>query len=171
MKLPNKNHSDNWFYKTKDEGWTVISDINKMPKGTIGFVYLIHFDDGTKYIGKKNIYITKTLKQPKSGVRPNTIKVIMRNTGKGFRQAYNIIQEESNWKEYKGSVVECKDKTPTDKIILHFCFTSYDLTYWEAYYQFRERVLFDNEFLNDNILGKFYRNKLTCGGKENEIFN
>lgn len=146
-----------WTYNLIKYGIDIIvNSVNDMPKDTYGFVYYITFKDGSSYIGKKNIY--KTVKKPfrKDGKpRENRIDVIYKNTGKGFRQGFEVIQEETNWREYKGSSKECKDRIPDKKRILYFGKNSYDLTYMEARYQFLLGVLCDG-YLNNNILGKFY---------------
>ena len=73
-----------WYYLNKE-----IKSINDMPEGVIGFVYELIFTDNTKYIGKKNLYTTRTIKALKNGKsRDNTIKCVYRNTGKGFRQKF-----------------------------------------------------------------------------------
>ena len=136
-----------------------VTDISQMPKNTIGFVYYIQYMDGMKYIGKKNIFATKTLKGLKSGkTRPNIIDRVYKNTGKGFRQAFDIIRVESNWKDYTGSHKEAKIRIPKYRTILQYAKTNLQLTYLEAKWLFKESVLERDDYINDNILGKFYRN-------------
>ena len=145
----------NWNYLG-----TEINELVQVPENMIGFIYLIEFTNGMKYIGKKHLYQTRTLKQLINKKRDNVIEVKYRNTGKGYRQAYEVVKVESNWRTYTGSAKECKNLTPRKKSILQFCKNEYELTYYEVYYQFAYDVLTDAYFINDNILGKFYRNKL-----------
>lgn len=145
-----------WYYLNKK-----IKSINDMPEGVIGFVYELTFTDNTKYIGKKNLYTTRTIKALKNGKsRDNTIKYVYRNTGKGFRQKFDVIKKESNWKVYQGSAKECKNKTIARKEIIQYAFSNQELTYLEAKMLFKYGVLENANYINDNILGKFYRGKL-----------
>ena len=138
-----------------------ITSIEQIPEDVIGFVYLIEFTDGTKYIGKKNVRYTKKLKALKSGKpRAKACGIVYKNTGKGFRQKYDIIYEETDWKTYQGSHKECKNKTISKKYILDFAKTPLELTYLEAKQQMIHNVLKGDSFINDNILNKFYRNNL-----------
>jgi hypothetical protein len=148
-----------WTYKNK-----TISSLEEMPDNVFGFVYEIEFTDGTKYIGKKQVTSTKTLPKLKSGKsRPNSIGIVYKNTGKGFRQCFEKIQSESDWKTYKGSHKDCKNKEPKNKTILAFAFSKLELTYLEAKALFMHEVLEHDEYINDNILGSFYRSNFTHG--------
>lgn len=145
-----------WYYYNNE-----INSINDMPEGVIGFVYKIIFTDGSKYIGKKNLYTTKTVKSLKNDkLRPNTVNRIFKNTGKGFRQKFDIIKKESDWKTYQGSAKECKNKTVERKEILQYAYSHQELTYLETKMLFKYDVLESAYYINDNILGKFYRGKL-----------
>lgn len=146
-------NKDCWYYEGEE-----ILKIEQMPDETFGFVYLIEYTDGKMYIGKKNLYSFRTLKALKSGkCRPNTIERIYKNTGKGYRQGYDRVRCESNWLTYKGSRAKTHKSDIRMKHILAYAFYKYHLTYLETYYQFFYEVLEDEDFLNDNILGKFYR--------------
>jgi uncharacterized protein (DUF608 family) len=46
------------------------------------------------------------------------------------------------------------------RYVLKLCKTSKQLTYWETKYLFQYNVLEDDSYMNDNILGKFYRKDL-----------
>ena len=138
----------------------IIHDIKDMPKDVYGFIYRIQFVDGTKYIGKKNIYGTRTVKARMDGKpHPNTIDIVWKNTGKGYRQKYDIVQVESDWKNYCGSSKRCKIRIPLVREILDYAYNKYQLTYREAEALFFYQVLEDETYLNDNILGSFYRSE------------
>ena len=133
-----------WLYEGK-----VIESIEQMPEGVFGFVYLIiHNPTGKKYIGKKQLMSTRTLPPLK-----------------GERKKRKVIKE-SNWTTYHGSQAEIKElvktSTPEDftRLILRYCFTKKELTYREIEEQVLHKVLEDDDFLNSNILGKFYRKDL-----------
>ena len=145
-----------WTEKTTNKE---IKSITDFPEGIIGFVYLIEYTDGTKYVGKKNIHSHVTLSPLKSGeVRPNAKKVY--TIGTGQRQYKEVVTKESNWKKYKGSHTDCKKKTPKIKLILDYAYTKLDLTYLEVKHQFQQEVLEHKEFINSNILGKFFKDKI-----------
>ena len=139
-----------------------ITSIEQIPEKAIGFVYMVHFVDGTKYIGKKNLYSITKVKALKSGKkRDNVIGKELRNTGKGFREAYDIIKKESNWFKYQGSSKECETRIVDKKYILQYAYSKLELTYLEAKMLFTYEVLEKSDFLNDNILGSFYKNDLS----------
>ena len=149
-----------WELLSPNNTTLTVDNISQLPKDVTGFVYLIVYKDGTKYIGKKNLYSTIKVKSLDSGKqRPNTIGKKYRNTGKGSRQSYDIIRKETDWLKYKGSHKE-RLKPIDKKYILDFAYTKLQLTYLEAKLLFKHEVLENNEFLNENILNAFYRNKL-----------
>jgi len=137
-----------------------ITKLTDFPIGTIGFVYEIFFTDGTRYIGKKNLYSTRTMKPLKNGKEREGATRITKNTKKGYRQAWDIVKKESEWKTYKGSHKDCKDKTPSARYILDYARSQRELTYQETKYLFAHQVLEDDKYLNDNILGSFFRGNL-----------
>ena len=152
-----------WFYHKLDNipDYETITSIEQVPEGAIGFIYLIEYVDGCKYIGKKNLYSKRTVAATKSDKpRKNTIDRIYKNTGKGFRQAYDVVLKESDWLTYKGSHRECTIRIVKEKHILQFAYSKAELTYLEAKYLFSNSVLESSKFLNDNILGSFFRNNI-----------
>ena len=134
-----------WLYKNK-----VINSIEDMPADTFGFIYLVtHTPSGKKYLGKKQLISNKTLPPLKGKKRKRK------------------IQKESDWKTYYGSqaevkqlVKESKDMLDFQREIVIFVSTKKQLTYFETKLQFVNEVLENNEYLNSNILGKFYRKDL-----------
>jgi len=130
------NTSPSWFFG----GLPIV----EVPFGSIGFIYEIEYKDGSKYIGKKNFTLDRRLK-PRKGDRVN---------------AKRIKTVESNWKEYTGSTKLSKGKEIARKNILKLCGTKIDLTYWEIHYMVTRNVLFREEYLNQNVLGKFFAGKL-----------
>ena len=147
-------------FDLKHPSLKIIKSIDDMPKGAYGFIYRIRFVDGTQYIGKKNIYSTRTVKARQDGKpHPNTIDNIWRNTGKGYRQKFDVVKVESDWKTYCGSSKQCKIRVPDYREILDYAYNKYQLTYREAEALFFHQVLEDESYLNDNILGSFYRSE------------
>jgi len=134
-----------WLYKNKE-----INSIEDMPTDTFGFVYLVtHTPSGKKYLGKKQLISNRTL-PPLKGQKKK-----------------RKIQKESDWKTYYGSQTEVKQlvKESQDMLefvreIIIFTSTKKQLTYFETKLQFVNEVLENDEYLNSNILGKFFRKDL-----------
>jgi len=141
-----------WLYKNK-----VINTLEDFPEGIYGFIYITtHNPSGTSYIGKKSLFhnIKKKL----------TKKELAEQTGPGRKSITKVIQKESDWKTYYGSAKPILDMLKEGKHdeftreILHLVPNKKLLTYYECKYLFTYGVLENPlEYLNDNILGKFYR--------------
>jgi hypothetical protein len=141
-----------WLYKDK-----VINTLEDFPEGIYGFIYITtHNPSGTSYIGKKSLFhnIKKKL----------TKKELAEQTGPGRKSTAKVIQKESDWKTYYGSAKPILDMLKEGKYdeftreILHLVPNKKLLTYYECKYLFTYGVLENPlEYLNDNILGKFYR--------------
>ena len=135
-----------WTYKSK-----IVEDLSFFPDNTFGFVYMVT-DQQTndKYIGKKVLYFNRTL-PPLKGQKRKRKKIV-----------------ESDWKNYYGSYVKIKNLIKEGKEgrfkreILKICFSKKELTYYETKFLFIYEVLENSNgnFLNDNILGKFFKKDL-----------
>lgn len=131
-----------WLFEEK-----VIESIEDMPENTFGFIYEIeHIPTGRRYLGKKVLHFTRKLAPLK-----------------GYKRKRTVVKE-SDWKTYYGSQAEIKKLVEEGKesdfkrTILKFVPTKKLLTYYETKYLFINEVLEqDNVYINDNILGKFYR--------------
>ena len=86
-------------------------------------------------------------------------------TGRGRRSLYKIVQKESDWKKYIGSNSKLKRQITEGEVtkddlkrqILEIALNKKHLTYLETKYLFQMEVLENpDEYLNDNILGKFF---------------
>lgn len=133
-----------WLYKDR-----VINCIELMPRDTFGFIYQVtYLPTNEKYLGKKFIYFSKKLPPLKGFKRKRKVSV------------------ESDWKKYYGSHDKIKTLLKENKHddfkreILEFAFNKKHLTYLETKYLFTNNVLENNEYINDNILGKFFRKDL-----------
>jgi hypothetical protein len=133
-----------WLYKGE-----VIESIEKMPKNTFGFIYeAIYLLTNEKYLGKKVLYFNRTLPPLK-----------------GTKRKRKVVKE-SDWLTYYGSHSKIKQLLSEGKQenfsrkILEFAFNKKHLTYLETKYQFCNNVLENTEYINDNILGKFFRKDL-----------
>ena len=108
---------------------------------SVGMVYLIiNKVTGKKYIGRKYFHSIRKVK------------------GKTRRQ-----RTESDWKDYYSSskellteVEEC-GKMNFDRLILSLHSTRGDVNYEEVRQQFLHNVLEDENYLNENISGKYFK--------------
>ena len=139
-----------WLYEGE-----VFSD-NKIPEGAIGFIYGMEaIIDGkaVRYIGKKNFYSTT---KKKLGV-----KALANMEDKRARKY--TIQVKTNYQNYFSSNKVLQDAqkngVPIKRFMVRICFSKTELTYHETKYQFVREVLEKEEYLNANILGRFYKIK------------
>lgn len=130
-----------WLYKNKQ-----VTSIDDMPKDTFGFIYEVeHIPTGRRYIGKKVLIFNRTLPPLKGQKRKRK------------------VQKESDWLKYYGShkeIVGLIKEGKQDEFkreILQFVETKKLLTYFECKYLFIKEVLEGGDYINDNILAKFYR--------------
>ena len=129
-----------WNHKDKK-----ITKRTDLPKDAIGFVYkILNTKTGEMYIGKK-ILLNKRTKPPLKGYKRKRVEYI-----------------ESNWFKYTGSNQTTKNWNIEDcyREILYICYNRTMMAYYETMLQFKENVLESDKFLNDNILGKFYKTKI-----------
>ena len=142
----------NWLYNGKE-----ITDISHFPPNTFGFVYQVITPEGKKYVGKKVLYHNQKKKLTKIE--------LAEQTGRGRRKSYKIVQKESDWKKYIGSNAKLKRQITEGEVtiedlkkqILEIAFNKKHLTYLETKHLFQMEVLENpDEYLNDNILGKFF---------------
>jgi hypothetical protein len=145
---------NNWLYHTDDGSLNSLAD--NFQTNCYGFVYNItNLETGKFYIGKKAFFHNKKKKLTK--------KELAEQTGPGRKTITKVEQVDSGWKDYYGSSKELladlktlgKDKF--ERVILQFCPTKKQLTYYEIQYQITYGVLHTTNSYNDNVLGKFYR--------------
>jgi len=140
-----------WLYKGK-----VIKSIEDMPKDSFGFIYeVIHKPTGQKYLGKKVLQFNRKLPPLK-----------------GQKRKRKVVKE-SDWKTYYGShqtiktLIKEGKQEEFSREILQFVPTKKLLTYFECKYLFIKEVLEHGEYINDNILAKFYRKDFKYETKSN----
>jgi hypothetical protein len=139
-----------WIYKGE-----VFND-SKIPEGALGFIYEMEaIIDGkaVRYVGKKNFYSTT---KKKFGVKA------LANMEDKRAKKYTI-QVKPNYQNYYSSNKVLQDAHKAGVIIKRFmvriCFSKTELTYHETKFQFVREVLEKEEYLNANILGRFYKIK------------
>jgi len=140
-----------WLYKEKG-----IESIEDMPKDSFGFIYeVIHKPTGQKYLGKKVLQFNRKLPPLK-----------------GQKRKRKVVKE-SDWKTYYGShqtiktLIKEGKQEEFSREILQFVPTKKLLTYFECKYLFIKEVLEHGEYINDNILAKFYRKDFKYETKSN----
>jgi len=133
-----------WLYNGE-----VIESIEQMPQNTFGFIYqATYLPTNKKYLGKKVLFFNRTLPPLK-----------------GTKRKRKVVKE-SDWQTYYGSHEKIKTLLKENKQsefqreILEFAFNKKHLTYLETKYLFCNNVLENEEYINDNILGKFFRKDL-----------
>ena len=114
-----------------------------------GFVYKITNNTNSKfYIGKKVFWNTYKLPPLKGRTKKEKIR---RSKLKGNKRH---VKKESDWREYWGSSkelledVERLGKKSFDRVILKLCKSKWEMSYYEAKYQFDERVIFKKNSYN-----------------------
>lgn len=126
------------------------------PEGTYGYIYeTIHLPTNRKYIGKKTLIYNTKKKLSK--------KELNEWTGRGRPPAHKIVQKESDWLGYYGSHEFIKTSIKNGKQsefqrkILQLAFSKKELTYLENKWLFSQAVLEKEEYLNDNIEGRYFK--------------
>ena len=142
-----------WFYNDK---W--IESIKDFPQGTYGFIYIsVHIPTNKAYLGKKSLYhnVKKKLGKKELAEQP---------VNRGRTSTTKQIIKESDWKTYYGSakpileLIKLGKQKDFDRKILCIVSNKKLLTYYECKYLFQLGVLENpNDWINDNILGKFFR--------------
>lgn len=123
-----------------------------IPEKAVGFVYLMTaVVDGkfVKYIGKKNFYADVKTKLGKKEMptdkRLKQYKRVRKFTYKNYYSSNEVLKEHYN------------NDGKIERIIIEIAYSKIQLTYLEVKHQFIHEVLEDESYLNNNILGKFYK--------------
>lgn len=137
-----------WLYQGKE-----FKEMD-IPNGGIGFIYIMTaIIDGksVSYIGKKNFFANIK--------RPLGKKALAAITDKRLKKYASIIKPD--FINYYSSNKTLKDAHKAGVVIkreiLKICYSGMELTYQEVKHQFAYEVLEKEEFLNGNILGRFYK--------------
>jgi hypothetical protein len=127
-----------------------------IPQGGIGFIYMMTaIIDGKSvaYIGKKNFFANIK--------RPLGKKALAMSTDKRLKKYKRELKPD--FMRYYSSNKILKDAhkagVTIKREILRICYSQMELTYQETKYQFQYEVLEKEEYLNGNILGRFYKFK------------
>lgn len=139
-----------WSYQGQD------FESSMIPEGAEGFVYEMQaIIDGklVRYIGKKNFYSVTKKRFGKKALSSMQDKRAKKYT----------MQKKLTYLDYYSSNAVLKDAHKAGieirRYMLKICFSKMELTYYETKFQFVRGVLESDEFLNGNILGRFFRSK------------
>lgn len=139
-----------WSYQGQD------FESSMIPEGAEGFVYEMQaIIDGklVRYIGKKNFYSVTKKRFGKKALSSMQDKRAKKYT----------MQKKLTYLDYYSSNAVLKDAHKAGieirRYMLKICFSKMELTYYETKFQFVRGVLESDEFLNGNILGRFYKFK------------
>jgi hypothetical protein len=125
-----------------------------IPENAVGFIYeMTAVIEGklVKYIGKKNFYSIRKKKFGKKAIAAMTDK---------RAKKYTMVKKTDYEKYYSSNEVlkkAHKEGIPIVRTILKICYSKTELTYQETKFQFVNEVLEKDEYLNKNILGRFYK--------------
>jgi hypothetical protein len=139
-----------WSYQGKE------FDELCIPEHGIGFIYIMTaIIDGKSvaYIGKKNFFTNKKKPLGKKVLALTKDKRLKKYTREIKPDFMNYYSSNKILKDAHKAGVNIKRE------ILMICFTGMELTYQEVKHQFKYEVLEKEEFLNANILGRFYKTK------------
>jgi len=123
-----------WIYQGKR--------VTDLPKEVVGFVYIIYYANGKKYIGSK---VVRSLRKAKP------LKHMRKN-------ARRLVERESDWREYQGSSKLSEGLEIASKHILWLCRDKRTMTYMEQKELMCRDAVFSDEYLNENVGGRFYDN-------------
>jgi uncharacterized protein YqgQ len=139
-----------WIYKGKE------FDEFCIPEGGIGFIYIMTaIIDGKSvaYIGKKNFFANIKKPMGKKALAMSTDKRLKKYTRELRPDFMRYYSSNKTLKDAHKAGVMIKRE------ILMICYTAMELTYQEVKHQFKYEVLEKEEYLNANILGRFYKTK------------
>ena len=131
-----------WIYKQKE-----ITSHNDLLPDCTDIVYCIYYKSGKRYIGKKTVRSMRRLKPTKAQlkIRKNYKRVELKNSP--------FINYTGSSKETEGHEIDYKE-------ILYQCSTKKAATYIETAILFNENAIFDDDYLNLNISGRFFDSDL-----------
>lgn len=139
-----------WIYQGKE-----FDDVC-IPEGAVGFVYLMSaIIDGKLllYVGKKNFFANVKKPLGKKALAMSTDKRLKKYTRELKPDFMKYYSSNKTLKDaHKAGVVIKRE-------ILRICYSQTELTYQETKHQFLYEVLEKEEYLNGNILGRFYKTK------------
>jgi hypothetical protein len=150
----------NWLHNNKE------IHLEDIPEDAVGFVYkIIHTPTGKYYIGKKSLESVRNVKIGKRELE--RIKAERKELKlRGSAPKKKKVRKISDWETYYSSNEWINEEVKSGKgdefsrEILQFCNSIKSLSYYEVEWMFRYDVLRDENSLNGNISGKWYKRDL-----------
>jgi len=140
------------MWKINKDGKQMEFTEEMIPENAVGFVYLMTaIVDGkfVKYIGKKNFWAyPKTNLAKKDMPTDKRLKTYVRKKRNAYKNYFSSNEVLKAHKQSGGEI---------HRTILEICYSKISLTYCECKHLFINEVLEDESYLNNNILGKFYK--------------
>jgi uncharacterized protein YqgQ len=139
-----------WIYQGKEFNELCI------PQHGVGFIYImtaIIEGKSVAYIGKKNFFANIKKPMGKKALAMSTDKRLKKYTRELKPDFINYYSSNKTLKDAHKAGVMIKRE------ILMICYSAMELTYQEVKHQFKYEVLEKEEYLNANILGRFFRSK------------
>jgi hypothetical protein len=139
-----------WKYQGKE------FNQESIPENAVGFIYImtaIIEGKSVAYIGKKNFFANIKRPMGKKALAMSTDKRLKKYTRELKPDFMNYYSSNKTLKDAHKAGVMIKRE------ILMICYSAMELTYQEVKHQFKYEVLEKDEFLNGNILGRFYKTK------------
>ena len=142
-----------WYYNDKE-----IHSHEDLDPLTTDIVYILEYQDGHIYIGKKTVRSIRRLKPTKKqlAIRKNYVRKEMKD--------HPFMDYEGSSKETEGHIV-------ARKTIVYQCNNKRTATYLEEMLLFQEDALVNPQYLNANIGGRYFDTCLdgliTIKGDEN----
>jgi len=152
-----------------------ISEIKDLPKeeqDAFGFIYCIVLNykgDSFEYYGRKNFFSIRTKRASKKQIKEKGKSAFRRKKQKKGKNAgdwyyYELSKTEMKWQDYNSSSKEVlqmiNNGAKYTKYIVQIVQEESMMNYYEAKSQFCSSVLEEDRFLNDNILGRFFKKNI-----------
>ena len=168
--------SNMWMYEDKE-----IHSHDDLDPLCSDIVYCITYTDGSLYIGKKTVrsmsvlpilktrtrddgtLITRHVLRDEDGkiITSKTARKAARARGlKATAELYEEVFTDKPFLKYEGSSAETEGYDIARKDIIYQCAGKKTATYLEAMLLFNENAIFDDQYLNSNILGTMFDNSL-----------
>jgi hypothetical protein len=131
-----------------------------IPDEYYGFVYEIEYEDGKKYIGMKKIKSENLKPALKSGKKRKGHIKFQNKIKKHKIVKMELVTSQSNWRNYTGSMSKEHSSPIKTRVILGLYKTKKETGYRELEALINNKVLENSNYLNSNVLGKFYKKDL-----------
>lgn len=140
-----------WIYNEQ-----IVRSIEDVPKGAVGFCYLIiNMENGKKYIGKKLLYSSRKKALTKREIADLPNKRLKK---------WKMVQKESDWLTYNSSsealLQDIAAGNQITKQILEWTYSKTYTTYLEVKLQCIHEVLEHDDWYNNNINSTWFRGNL-----------